>query len=143
MRKLKTRKDFVPAEINHNDEIFPNGIFVFNITKMKEYIMKYADEISLERIDVSEYRDRTFSVITESHVDSVDITIPIILAELCPGRYSVIDGHHRLEKAYRSNAERIMAYKLTPKQFIPFFTTVKGYEAFIEYWNSKLKRGDY
>ena len=85
-----------------------------------------------------EYRNKTFSVIDESHVESVDISIPIILAEICPNTFNVIDGHHRLEKAYRNGIDGIKAYKLIPEQFIPFLTTVKGYEAFVEYWNSKL-----
>lgn len=88
---------------------------------------------------MSEYRNRAFSVIDENHIGSVDILIPIILAEISPNNFNVIDGHHRLEKAYRNGIDRIKAYKLTPEQFTPFLTTVKGYETFIEYWNSKLK----
>ena len=57
--------------------------------------------------------------------------------------FTVIDGHHRLEKAYRNGIEKVMAYKLTPEQFIPFLTTVKGYESFVEYWNGKLKEENY
>ena len=46
-----------------------------------------------------------------------------------------------IEKAYRDKVDTIMAYKLTPEQFIPFLTTKEGYKSFIEYWNGKLKRG--
>jgi len=143
VRILKIKKDFIPSEINHGDEIFPNGIFVLNITKMIEYIKKYKDEIELESINVPQYRDKAFSVINESHVNSVDISAPIILAEICPGNFSVLDGHHRLEKAYRNGVDKIMAYKLIPEQFIPFFTTIEGYKAFVEFWNGKLKRGKF
>ena len=105
---------------------------------MIESIENFKGEIIIEDINVLEYRNKTFSVIDESHVESVDISIPIILAEICPNTFNVIDGHHRLEKAYRNGIDGIKAYKLIPEQFIPFLTTVKGYEAFVEYWNSKL-----
>ena len=81
MRALKIKKNFVPVETNYGDEIFPNSIFVFNITKMIEYIKKLKNEINLESINVSEYRDKAFSVIDESHVSLVDVSVPIILAE--------------------------------------------------------------
>ena len=138
MRFLEINKNFVPIDINHGDELFPNGIFAFNITKMIESIENFKEEIIIEDINVLEYRNNAFSVIDESHVDLVDISNPIILAEICPNTFNVIDGHHRLEKAYRNGIDGIKAYKLTPEQFIPFLTTVKGYEAFVEYWNSKL-----
>ena len=33
-RKLKTNRRFTPCPIDDEDELYPNGIFVFNITKM-------------------------------------------------------------------------------------------------------------
>ena len=83
----------------------------------------------------------TLAVITESHIDVVDISTPIILAEICPGRYNVIDGNHRVEKAYRTGADHIAAYKLKPRQHMPFLTSMESYHAYIEYWNSKIKGG--
>ena len=139
MRLFKLRNKFVPMETYPGDEIFPNGIFEFNISKMTDYIKEFGEEISIDSINVSQFRCKSFSDIDENHVDSVDISIPIILAEISPNSFNVIDGHHRLEKAYRNGVDEIMAYKLTPEQFIPFLTTLKGYKAFIEYWNSKLK----
>ena len=32
-KKLKADKDFTPTPVNDGDELYPNGIFVFNITK--------------------------------------------------------------------------------------------------------------
>jgi hypothetical protein len=78
--------------------------------------------------------------VNEAYVTAADVSNPIILAQICPNKYNVIDGHHRLEKAYRSGIKTIMAYKISPNQFIPFLTTTKAYESFIEYWNGKLKR---
>ena len=63
---------------------------------------------------------------------------PIILAEICPERYNVIDGHHRLEKAYKDGFETINAYRIKSSQHLPFLITEKGYTAYIEYWNEKV-----
>jgi len=143
MRKKKSRlliidKDFVPAPMDDGDELYPNGIFMFNITKMIEYLKEHHDEIAPEIISVKASRN-VFLKPNEDHINTTDITIPIILAEISPDRYNVIDGNHRLEKAYRSNIESILAYKLSPGQHMPFLTSVKAYHAYIDYWNSKIK----
>jgi hypothetical protein len=46
---------------------------------------------------------------------------------------------HRMEKARRAGLEYIMAYKVRMEEYIRFLTTFKGYSAFVEYWNGKLK----
>lgn len=135
---LKMDKNYMPALVDENDELFPNGIFEFNITKMLEFINENKDDITLKNIPVKAYRSN-MSRLNESHVESVDISSPIILAEISPGRYNVIDGHHRLEKAYRSGVESIYAYMFTAKQHLPFLTSRRAYQSFIEYWNSKVK----
>ncbi len=73
-------------------------------------------------------------------MDSVEISRPVILAEISPGHYNLIDGNHRMEKARRTGITSIQAYKLNVKQHMRFLTTQKGYAAYIEYWNSKLKQ---
>lgn len=70
---------------------------------------------------------------------SVDVSKPIIVAEITPGRFNVIDGNHRMEKARRLRMERILAHRLCPEQHMQFLTTEKGYRAYIEYCNGKLK----
>jgi hypothetical protein len=137
---LSVDKSYVPAFTDDGDELYPNGIFVFNITKMIEYILKHKDDIALERIEVRVYRSG-LSKLTETQIDKTDITVPIILAEISPGRYNVIDGNHRLEKAYRMEVSHITAYKLKPEQHIPFLTSLNECHAYIEYWNSKIKGG--
>ena len=67
---------------------------------MIEYIHVHQDEIPLESIEVKAYT-RGWSKLDEVTIDKADITVPLILAEISPGRYNVIDGNHRLEKAYR------------------------------------------
>lgn len=118
-RLLSADKNYVPASADDGDELYPNGIFVFNITKMIEYIHTHKDEIPLENIEVKAYRS-SLSVLTETHIDKTDITVPVILAEISPGRYNVIDGNHRLEKAYRMKVVYISAYRLNQSSICRF-----------------------
>jgi len=136
--KLKAQSNFVPCPVADGDELFPNGIFVFNITKMLEYIQENPDDLILEEVAVSNFNER-FSSINESHMDSVEISQPVILAEISPGHYNLIDGNHRIEKARRTGIQSIQAYKLNVKQHMRFLTSKKAYAAYIEYWNNKLK----
>jgi ParB-like nuclease domain len=135
---LKSDDFFIPCPAATGDELFPNGIFVFNITKIIEYIQENPDSITIEEVAVRDYF-KDFSSINESHVDSVEISKPVILAEISPGRYNVIDGNHRMEKARRMGMNSIQAYKLNVEQHIRFLTTKKAYVAYIEYWNTKIK----
>ena len=45
-------------------------------------------------------------------MDTVEITKPVVLAEISPTHYSLIDGNHRLVKAQRMGVQNIKAYKL-------------------------------
>jgi len=136
IRKLKIDSRFTPCSVEDDDELFPNGIFVFNITKMTEYITSH--EIPCEEVQVKDF-SRGASKFNEEHLTAVDITRPVIVAEISPGRYNVIDGNHRMEKARRLGMETIMAYKLGPEQHLQFLTTSQGYSAYVEYWNGKLR----
>lgn len=112
-------KNFAPVSIDEGDEYFPNGIFVFNITKMLKYISENKSDIECGNISVVEYREESPNI-DEAYLDSIDLTSPVILAEICPGIYSLIDGHHRIEKAYRAGLECIPAYMMKAKQHLPF-----------------------
>jgi hypothetical protein len=135
---LKTNENFTPFPVNKGDELFPNGIFVFNITKMLEHIKKNSDEIDLVEVSVADF-PKSFSSVDESHVDSVDVSRPVILAEISPGHYNLIDGNHRMEKARKMGINRILAYRLNVKQHIEFLTERKAYLSYVEFWNGKLK----
>ena len=135
---LSIDKNYEPACVDDGDELFPNGIFVFNITKMIAYLEKNQDEVLSAMVSVDDYRS-SFALLDEEHIEATDCTKPIILAEISPDRFNVIDGNHRIEKAYRSNIELIPAYVLSPKYHMPFLTSVKSYQSYVEYWNAKLK----
>lgn len=137
-KPLKIDNDFTPCPVADGDELFPNGIFVFNITKIFEYIEKNPDSVTLEEVAVSDF-PKAFSSINDPHVDSVEISKPVILAEIFPGRYNLIDGHHRVEKARRTGIKSVRAHKLNVHQHMRFLIDKEAYVAYVGYWNSKLK----
>lgn len=138
VKKLKVDDDFIPCPTNEGDELYANGIFVFNITKMTEHINSNFKYIDLVDIEVSDF-PKCFSSIDESHIDSVDVSQPVIIAEISPGHFNLIDGNHRMEKARRLGINRMSAYKLNVNQHIAFLTEKKAYLSYIDYWNGKLR----
>ena len=60
------------------------------------------------------------------------------MAEIAPGRYNLIDGNHRIEKARIMGLVSLMAHKMDVERHMKFLTGKKAYVAYIEYWNSKL-----
>ena len=136
-KRLRVDSHFIPCEVAEDDELYPNGIFVFNITRMIKHIQENPDEIALEEVAVSNIP--SFSSIELSELDSITIGVPVILAEISPGKYNLIDGHHRMEKARRIGIKTMLAYKLNVAQHMKFLTNTKGYVAYVEYWNDKLK----
>jgi hypothetical protein len=76
--------------------------------------------------------------LNEETVNCADLSRPIILAEISPRRLSLIDGHHRLEKANRLGIQTLSAFKIGSKFHTQFLTTQKGYEAYV----SVLERED-
>ena len=46
-KRLKVDKHFIPCAEDADDELFRNGLFVFNITKMIKYIEENPDEFKL------------------------------------------------------------------------------------------------
>ena len=137
-KMLRLENDFTPCPVATGDELFPNGIFVFNITKILEYIQKNPDSITLGEVAVSDFFEG-FSSVNEAYMDSAEISQPVILAEISPGLYNLIDGNHRMEKARRMGIKSLPAYKLNVDQHILFLTSTKAYVTYVEYWNSKVK----
>lgn len=137
-RSLRLDRQFVPVSVDEGDEFFPNGIFEFNITKMILFINSHQADFTPEPVAVRDHAGG-LSSLNQAVLDSVHNTEPVILAEIAPGRYNLIDGNHRMEKARRAGLEYIMAYKVRMEQHIRFLTTYEGYSAFVEYWNGKLK----
>lgn len=138
VRKLKFNDKFKPASCHEGDELYPNGIFEFNITKLLKFVNENPDDFPVEMVDVESIKSFPPTNPDESTIQSADFSKPIILAEISPGRFNVIDGNHRLEKARRDNKDKILAYRLHPEQHVQFLSSKESYEEYIKYWNAKV-----
>ncbi|MHB1949779.1 MAG: hypothetical protein ACYCQI_16900 [Gammaproteobacteria bacterium] len=139
-RKLKVDKEFRPLFKDEGDEFYPNGIFEFNITKLLAFIKTNPHTFQPEEVAVKTARTFTSQNLNELTIQNANIAEPIVSAEIAPDRFNVIDGNHRLEKAYREGRDKIHAYKIRAEQHIAFLTSVTAYEDYIEYWNSKIDK---
>ena len=138
MNKLKLDKNFQPIPSDEGDEMYPNGIFVFNITKLMAFIKANPNKFPLEEFEVKKLRTFPSCSLNESTIQTANLSTPIILAEISPGRFNVIDGNHRLEKAHRDGLNKILAYKVSAEQHVVFLTSEKAYKLYVKYWNSKI-----
>lgn len=77
--------------------------------------------------------------LSEAAIKIANTARPIVLAEIAPDRFNVIDGNHRLEKTYRDGESKILAHKVYAEQHVVFLTSVTAYEEYVQYWNSKIR----
>ncbi len=139
-RQLKLNKAFTPVSVNENDELFPNGIFEFNVTKMLAFIEANVDKFPVETVEVEPLRGYSSETLDEETIRRADVSKPILLAEISPGRFNVIDGNHRVERAGRDGQKTIPAHRIGAEQHLAFLTSARAYEAYVGYWNSKLDK---
>ena len=139
MKKLKFDKKFQPVAVSLGDEMYRNGIFEFNITKLSEFLDKNQDKFLIEMLEVNGLEMFNSDNLDEKTINSASLAKPVILAEISPYQFNVIDGNHRIKKASRSNVTKVPAYKVYSGQHIKFLTSEQAYKAYIEYWNSKIK----
>lgn len=139
-QKLRRKKKFTPCVAVEDEEMFNLGIFKFNISRILEHLQNGKLIAEREDIDVVTWtRGNCCGEVNEAHLSGVDINLPVIQAEISPGRYVIIDGNHRLEKARRNQAGFIPSYKIRAVQLADYFTEERGYLAFIDYWNEKCQ----
>ena len=53
-------------------------------------------------------------------------------------KYQIIDGNHRMQKAFDNGRTYINSYKLSGEQLANYLTSKEQYEAYVLYWNGKL-----
>jgi hypothetical protein len=137
--KLKRDKRFQPCPLDENDEAYPNGIFHFNITRLLTYIDAHAESFPVEAIAVADIPSYAGTSLNEATVRSADLSRPILLAEIAPARYNLIDGHHRVARARRDGVPTVPARRIPCPWHVPFLTSAEAYEKYVEYWNAKVK----
>lgn len=136
--KLNLDKTFEPCALAEGDEIYPNGIFEFNITRLLTFIDAHPKDFPVDTVPVAGIPDFGSSRLNEAVVNSADLSRPVLLAEIAPGRYNLIDGHHRAAKARRNGVPTVPARRIACPRHVPFLTTTAAYVKYVEYWNSKL-----
>jgi hypothetical protein len=136
--RLELDPSFEPCETVDGDELYPNGIFEFNITRLSAHIAaKSQFHVELIALDDISYGG-TSPGLNELTIAAADLSRPVILAEISPGRYNLIDGNHRVAKARRNGVPRIPAFRIPCPEHVAFLTSTRAYEKYVEYWNSKV-----
>ncbi len=138
MEKIKLNPRFKPLTVDDNDELFANGIFEFNISRLITFINANPGKFPLEKVEAQSLHNFNSKNLNEFTINTANLSAPLILAEISPGMFNVIDGHHRLEKAHQSGLEMIPVYRVYAEQHLAFLTSARAYNAYIEYWNGKV-----
>ena len=115
---LKLKKNYIPKkQINEELEIYKNGIFNFFISKILEDIENGVFEPKMERINIEKWKKThcTNNSLNEEHLKMVNTKKPIIQAEISIGRFEIIDGNHRFEKAFRDEKKQLTHIKFMMK----------------------------
>src|ERR1700735_2173586 len=97
--RLRRDKRFSPCAIENDHELFANGIFEFNITRILEFLDADSVRYPVNPISVSSVPDFDGGRLHEATVRSADLNRPVLLAEISPERFNLIDGHHRIARA--------------------------------------------
>jgi len=137
--RLKRDKKFQPCLIESGDEHYANGIFEFNITRLLGFIDTCPERFRVESVLVDDFPEFGSSHLNEETVRNADLSRPIILAEIAPGRFNVIDGNHRLARARRESVQMVPAHRIFCPDHVPFLISEWAYEKYVEYWNSKVE----
>lgn len=136
--KLKFDKKFQPCAAGPGDELFRNGIFEFNVSRLLAFIAAHAEQYPVASIEVAEIPDYGSNDLDEEAVSAANLLRPVLLAEIAPDRFNLIDGNHRLARARRDGALTLAAWRVRCPQHVAFLTTTVAYEKYVEYWNSKV-----
>lgn len=117
-RLLTINKNFIPLSPIEGDEIYAIGIFHLNITRISDHIKRGILHVKKEKIFINEwFKNHFHGSINEDHLPTVDITKPVLKAEIRPEMFSIIDGNHRIVKAYRESVPLIHSYKIKGNNF--------------------------
>jgi hypothetical protein len=137
--KLKLARAFEPCPIEDDDEVFRNGIFEFNITRLTAFIETHADRFPTEAVAVASTPDYGDARLDQTTLAAADLSRPVLFAEIAPSRFNLIDGNHRMARARRDGVPSVPAYRIRCPHHVAFLTSTMGYQKYVEYWNGKIK----
>ena len=103
------------------DDIFNYFWYQWNITKMMCYIEQQAHTPISMLMNDQFLKDSNFLVkVNKDYAMETDINKPGIVIEILPGEHLLVDGHHRLHKAQKTQAAEFFVYVLSFEEQIPF-----------------------
>lgn len=137
--KLKLAPAFTPCPIETDDEMFRNGIFEFNITRLMAFVVAHPERFPIESVAVSSIPHYGDSGLNASTIATADLGRPVLFAEIAPGRFDLIDGHHRAARARALGVPTVPAYQIHGPHHVAFLTSVMAYQKYVEYWNGKIE----
>ena len=132
-RRLKLNPNFAPLPSEPGEEFFANGIFEFNVSKMLSFIKAHPDIFPKETVALRDIPAIVTDGSDEATIARADLDNPVILAEISPGQFNLIDGHHRLARARREGRAAIPAYRIGPEHHTAFLTAKTSYESYVTY----------
>ncbi len=84
LSKLKLDKEFRPCSAEAGDELFPNGIFEFNISRLLSFIQAHADRFPVEPVELTDIPDYGDAGLGEKAICTADLSRPILLPKSPP-----------------------------------------------------------
>jgi hypothetical protein len=102
------------------------------------FIAANPDRFPIELIQLADIPDYGPGSLDEEATLAADLSRPILLAEIAPDRYNLIDGHHRVARARAGGGHCLPARRLRCPEHVAFLTSVRAYQAYVGYWNDKL-----
>ena len=76
------------------------------------------------------------------YVKQADLNKPLILVEIAPDRYEVMDGFYCIAKALQQGMDYLPAYYLTSEQAAAYLDSEENYARYLDYWNRKVEDND-
>jgi len=126
--KLRINSQFQPCEAAEREEIFRNGVFEFNISRLIAFIDAHPGHFALESVPVCDLPCYGDDNLDEETIRGADLSRPILQAEIAPDHFGVIDGHHRIARARREKVQSLPTYRIPCPHHVDFLTSTLAYE---------------
>lgn len=133
-----------PCKLKSGDAPFQFLSAIWNVTEALKYCKANLKPCIMGKEMVVNYYNnfvKPLIYVNENHARTVDLSLPGILVEISenPVTCILIDGNHRLTRAYNEGKEFI-CYKISFNQQLEFITTVDGIRN-IKTYNKSMKKG--
>ena len=136
--ELIYKPGFYAFDPKNRKEWFRSGFFEYDVTRLLAAEQTGRLSPYLHNVSVTEcisFFGKPF--LPATHIEEADLSRPLLMAELSPFSYILVDGYHRLAKAAAHQIETLPAYCLPAKFAAEFLCKEKQYLEFTSYWNGK------